>query len=147
LIPKASDFFCFFIKSLELKASGKLPVNRYDETEYPDKKRKFMLPWWFKIVLYVVSFFIASKGISLGNNKTTEWLISVLASLFSSLFLTQPLQVFFTTFVLVALFRSYDDSSDTECDVTDTGGPIHKVNKHLRTNIIYQLESTKVLLI
>jgi len=138
-----------------LKASGKLPVNRYDETEYPDKKRKFMLPWWFKIVLYVVSlliasvsfFFIASKGISLGNNKTTEWIVSVLASLCSSLFLTQPLQVFFTTFVLVALFRSYDDSSDTECDVTDTGGPIHKVNKHLRTNIIYQLESTKVLLI
>ncbi len=117
--------------------NDKLPVyeHQYDHSDYQKKKKKLMFPWWFKIVLYVISlmivsvsfFFITTKSIVIGNQKTTEWIISVACSFFSSLFLTQPIQVFVITFLLVAVFRSYDDSTDIEYDVDDKGGPIHKV--------------------
>ena len=61
----------------------------------------FSFPWWFKIIAYLFSFllagisifFIIVKGISFGNDSCTKWLTSVIISLFSSIFLTQPLQV------------------------------------------------------
>ena len=66
-----------------------------------DKKAPLTFPWWFKIIAYALSytiagiciFFILVKAISLGNDTVTAWLTSVLISLFTSLFLTQPIQV------------------------------------------------------
>jgi hypothetical protein len=67
-----------------------------------DKKLPLTFPWWFKLIAYALSytiggiciFFILVKGISFGNATCTAWLTSVLISLFTSLFLTQPIQVF-----------------------------------------------------
>ena len=74
--------------------------------ETQDKKKRSKLcelkfPWWFKIIAYAFSFtitvvclfFVVLKGIEFGNDKVTKWLTSVLISFFSSIFLTQPLQV------------------------------------------------------
>ena len=68
-----------------------------------DKKSKFELkfPWWFKFIAYLISFVFASvslffviiKGISFGNDKVTKWLTSLIISFFTSILLTQPLQV------------------------------------------------------
>jgi hypothetical protein len=64
-------------------------------------KLELKFPWWFKFVLYVVSFIIASvclffiviKGIVFGNDKSTKWITSVVVSILSSILVTQPLQV------------------------------------------------------
>jgi hypothetical protein len=64
-------------------------------------KKSFTLPWWFKIVAYVMSFtfmvvsafFTVVKGISLGDTTTGKWLTSFVVSAASSCLITQPLQV------------------------------------------------------
>jgi len=70
-------------------------------------KAPFSFPWWGKIIAYFLSylfagiciFFIIVKGISFGNDLTTKWLTSVLISLFTSVFLTQPIQASICVFI------------------------------------------------
>lgn len=67
------------------------------------KNKEIKFPWWFKIIAYIISFifasvslfFVAIKGITFGNEKVSKWLTSVVISFFSSILLTQPLQVNF----------------------------------------------------
>ena len=64
-------------------------------------RRSFSLPWWSKLVAYALSlsasavciFCILMQGISLGDSECRDWLISLIFSVFSSMVLTQPLQV------------------------------------------------------
>jgi polycystin 1L2 len=61
----------------------------------------FKLPWWFKIIAYMLSFvfagvclfFIIVQGITFGNEKCESWLTSLIISFLTSIFLTQPIQV------------------------------------------------------
>ncbi len=70
-----------------------------EKEKRPKKELKF--PWWCKIIAYILSFafgavsafFVIVKGIEFGNEKVTKWLTSVIISFFSSVFLTQPIQV------------------------------------------------------
>ena len=115
------------------------------------KKNPFSFPWWFKIIAYMLSFifaavsafFIVVKGISFGNERSTKWLTSVVISLFTSVMVTQPLQVFAITFVIVAIFRKANDSSDEEVDPLDDGGPIYMDNRI--GNLDDYLEKMKVI--
>ena len=80
-----------------------------DNGKYSTKKTQkfklseFKLPWWFKIIAYLLSFifagvclfFIIIQGISFGNEKVQKWLTSLLVSFLTSVLLTQPLQVLF----------------------------------------------------
>ena len=76
-----------------------LNTNNAKSTEKKPFELKF--PWWFKIVAYVFSFVIATvslffvvlRGIEFGDAKVTKWLTSLIISFFSSVLLTQPLQV------------------------------------------------------
>ena len=60
-----------------------------------------LLPWWFKIVSYLLSFvlvlicafFIIIKGITFGDEQCRKWLTSFLVSALTGCFLIQPLQV------------------------------------------------------
>ena len=93
------------IKKRIVKTKNDLIERRNDKTQITKDNKKsrvaFSFPWWFKIVAYLLSFlfsgisifFIIVKGISFGNDACTKWLTSVIISLFSSIFLTQPLQV------------------------------------------------------
>lgn len=74
------------------------------EQEMNDKKKKkgeLKFPWWFKIFAYLLSFafagvslfFVIVKGIEFGDEKVQKWLTSLLISFFTSLLLTQPIQV------------------------------------------------------
>ena len=64
-------------------------------------KRKFSFPWWFKIIAYILSymciilsiFWIYIKGIVLGDDTVKKWLTSLVFAFFSSVLLTQPIQV------------------------------------------------------
>ena len=75
-----------------------------DEQETKDKKKnksELKFPWWFKIFAYILSFafaavsifFVIVKGIEFGDEKVQKWLTSLIISFFTSLLLTQPLQV------------------------------------------------------
>jgi uncharacterized protein YnzC (UPF0291/DUF896 family) len=65
------------------------------------KKSELKFPWWFKIFAYMLSFSFAAvslfftivKGIEFGDEKVQKWLTSLLISFFTSLLLTQPIQV------------------------------------------------------
>jgi len=54
------------------------------------------------ILVYVVSysmmltsiFFIIARGLEFGDEKSRQWLISIVTGVFSSIFLTQPLKIF-----------------------------------------------------
>jgi hypothetical protein len=66
-----------------------------------------------KIFAYLLSlacavtslFFILMYGISFGNEKVQKWVTSLLVSILSSVFVTQPLQVALTAVFLVSVFR------------------------------------------
>jgi len=80
-----------------------------DESKENQKKRSifdYKFPWWFKIVVYCLSFlfagvslfFVIIKGIEFGDDKVQKWLTSLIVSFFSSILLTQPLKVALVTF-------------------------------------------------
>ena len=103
-------------------------------------KKKFVLkfPWWCKIIAYIISFvfacvslfFVIIKGLTLGNEKVTKWLTSLIISFFSSMLLTQPIQIALLTFVFVAIFRSADDKYDLDSDDDDDEKNINLNAKH-----------------
>lgn len=72
-------------------------------SEPTKKKMKRTLPWWWIFIAYGLSillvalsmFFIIARGIQFGDLKSQQWLISILSSLCSSIFFTQPLKVTF----------------------------------------------------
>ena len=64
-------------------------------------KRKMTLPWWFRMVLYLISFSLILvcigltiiKGIEFGDEQVRNWLISFLISVLIGVFIIQPLHV------------------------------------------------------
>ena len=98
-------------------------------------KKQFSLPWWFKIIGYLLSFcivsvcvfFIIVKGIAFGDDLCRQWLTSFLISVLTSVFLTQPIQVALLSIFFVLLFRKSNDDKDLEYDYHDDGKPINKI--------------------
>ena len=88
------------------------------------------LPWWFKIISYLLCivvagtciFFIVIKGIILGDEKVSKWLGSLLMSFLTSVFIIQPFQVAVITFFLVIICRSANDKRDLENDDDNDNG-------------------------
>ena len=90
------------LKSL-LSENGLVNLEDQKKKETKKTKKSFELkfPWWFKFIAYVLSFafaavsifFVIVKGIEFGNEKVAKWLTSLVISFFSSVLLTQPIQV------------------------------------------------------
>ena len=78
-----------------------------------------MLPWWWLIIAYIISFlvvimaafFTIARSIEFGDAKTQKWLVSILASFFSSVLLSHPISVICLTVLIVCLKRksAHDD--------------------------------------
>ena len=71
-------------------------------SRFAEKKRtRLTFPWWCVFLAYGLSFilavtsifFIIARGIEFGDLKTRQWLTSIVAGFFSSVFLSQPLKV------------------------------------------------------
>lgn len=117
-----------------------------DENSTPrtkkSKKKPFSLPWWFKIIGYLLSacfigisiFFIIVKGISFGDELCRKWLASFLISVATSILFTQPIQVALLSLFFVMLFRKSDDSSDLEQDHLDQGKPFNVVDAPVKND-------------
>lgn len=79
------------------------------------KKPPLKLPWWCKIIAYIMSlaicgvcsFFIIVQGVQFGDEKVGKWLTSLVMSFVTGVFLTQPAQVALTTVLNFKLFLMY----------------------------------------
>jgi hypothetical protein len=82
--------------------------NKVDSKKYGSKSQKnfeirknLIFPWWFKIILYLISFalmaisicFVTFKGIDIGDDNAKSWLVSFIISTFFGIFVTLPIQV------------------------------------------------------
>ena len=100
------------------------------EAKKEKKKNKgpATLPWWCKIIAYILAaafafvslFMVYIKGLILGNAEVTKWVTSLVVSLFSGIFITQPIQVAVIAFIFVLIFRKpgdeRDDLAENYCD-------------------------------
>jgi polycystin 1L2 len=95
-------------------SSAKNKGGKYMEPKEKKKSKKGELkfPWWFKIFAYILSFafasvslfFIIVQGITFGDDKVSKWLTSLVISFLTSIFLTQPLQVFSRSLIQIKYF-------------------------------------------
>ena len=93
---KKAIFDYKIIRDSSISDSGPVPNNK----KISSTRKRLTFPWWCKILAYIVSFilaiislfFILMKGISLNNQRATDWLTSIIMSISISLLLTQPLQ-------------------------------------------------------
>ncbi|CAF1236168.1 unnamed protein product [Adineta ricciae] len=82
-------------------------------SEIPSKKKKFLLPWWFLIIAYFLSFlmaatsvvFILFASVRMGNEKVQQWLGAILASFCTSVLITQPLKVLSLAILFMCICR------------------------------------------
>ena len=95
---------------------------------------------------------IIQIGIQFGDAKVTKWLTSLVISIITSIFLTQPLQVnkilnrlyliktllnqmkkkfkvLLIAFFFVMIFRKYDETQDFETDPEDSNESLNKDKK------------------
>jgi polycystin 1L2 len=83
------------------------------------RKRPLLLPWWWLIIAYIISFLVVimaafvtvARSIEFGDTKTQKWLVSILASFLSSVFLSHPIKVICLTVFIACLKRTslHDD--------------------------------------
>ena len=77
-------------------------------------KSRLMFPRWCIFIAYGISFLliltsiflIIARGIEFGDEKSREWLTSILSGFFSSLFLSQPLKIFALAIFFTFFFRN-----------------------------------------
>jgi hypothetical protein len=99
-IKKKNDDFDDITKQ---ESNKKHSINDQTKNKKVDEKRSFAFPWWCKIIAYILSFmfigisifFIIVQGITFGDEKVQKWLTSFISSIISSIFLTQPIKVFY----------------------------------------------------
>lgn len=113
-------------QSKEVKFDN-LQTSKTPEPELKEKKKTKGLPWWCKIIAYVLSaifmgvsiFFIIIQGINLGDEKVKKWLTSFLTSILSSILLTQPIKIILTAIVVILICRKSNDVSDVQHDADE----------------------------
>ena len=86
-----------------------------------------MLPWWWLIIAYIISFVFVlmaafltiARSIEFGDTKTQKWLASIFSSFFSSILLSQPIKVICLTVFVACIKRksTNDDDDDQEMAV------------------------------
>jgi hypothetical protein len=84
------------------------------------------------VIAGVSLFFICAEGITFGEEKVSKWITSFMSSVFSSVFLTQPIQVALTTFLIVSIFRkntefskvTVEDEKQIKVDEDDETEPV-----------------------
>ncbi|KAM8945968.1 polycystin-1-like protein 2 [Pelodytes ibericus] len=102
-----------------------LPIQRSSQKQSVPKKRK--LPWWFLLIGWalllsisaVSTFFTMLYGFKYGKESSIRWIISMLLSLFQSIFVLQPLKVvgFAVFFALVLKKVEMEEEEEDLLDV------------------------------
>jgi ABC-type multidrug transport system fused ATPase/permease subunit len=95
---------------------------------------QFTLPWWFSIIGFIISwsvmliciFFVIVKGLEYGNKMVEKWIVQFIISIFTSIFITEPLKVIFFTFVFVLLCRRRIDNFNVDTNADDTENSLNQ---------------------
>ena len=98
------------------------------------KKREFSLPYWFIYIAWVLCFltalisatFVIFYSLQWGKDTSEQWLISIVMSVFTDIFVSEPLKIIIVAFMLSHIFKARDHNSpqaryhdDTTVDVDD----------------------------
>ena len=86
------------------------------------------IPWWCKIIAYILAFFftflsiffIIVKAVSLGDFKTKKWLITVILGILFENILIEPIEVvnyYYKNIILLYNFVSFNFFIDYDCFV------------------------------
>jgi hypothetical protein len=101
------------------------------------KSKNIRLPWWAKIVGYILSFIIIGVsifftimyGITMGNDLAIKCFSSIIISFVISILITGPLKAFISAILFSFIFRKLDDSYDGFDDPDDDcKEPINNTN-------------------
>ena len=93
--------------------------------EIKPRKKKFVLPWFFRIIAWLLCFisigasifFLWAYAVQFGNDKTYQWLTTLLVSFFSGILFIEPIKVLLITMFLSCLCRNVDmDDDDVDED-------------------------------
>ena len=90
-------------------------------------KRRFSLPHWFVYVGWLIliltvglsSYYIMLYGLKYGKQRSIDWLVSIFVSTFQSIFITQPLKVFFIAAFVAMILKKWDEDDDGSEDVEE----------------------------
>jgi len=97
------------------------------EKESIKSKNQLRLPWWSKIVGYILSFIIIGVsifftimyGITMGNDLAIKCFSSIITSFLITILITGPLKAFISAILFSFIFRKLDDSYDGFDDPDD----------------------------
>ena len=88
-------------KILEASLKNKVESKKHEIQKNIEIRKNLIFPWWFKIILYLISFalmavsicFVTFKGIDIGDDNAKSWLVSLIISTLFGIFVTLPIQV------------------------------------------------------
>ncbi|XP_013386314.1 uncharacterized protein LOC106155845 [Lingula anatina] len=95
------------------------------------KKKKFELPWWCRIVAWVILWIcvfgaaamVTFFGISFGDTKARKWITSMLISFVTSVFLTEPIKIFLLAIFFSMIIKKVDEDEEEEEGQEDEEDP------------------------
>ena len=90
-------------------------------------KRRYSLPHWFVYVGWLIliltvglsSYYIMLYGLKYGKQRSIDWLVSIFVSTFQSIFITQPLKVFFVAAFVAMILKKWDEDEDGSEEVEE----------------------------
>ncbi|CAF4192320.1 unnamed protein product, partial [Adineta steineri] len=82
-----------------------------------NRKSSLTFPWWCIFIAYGLCIifvglsilFIIARGIEFGDEKTQQWLISILSGFFSSIFFSQPIKILSLAIIFACFCRRSND--------------------------------------
>ena len=88
------------------------------------KTRSFTLPFFFRYIAWIIClgtivtsiFFILAYGIAFGNDKTYQWLSSMIVSFFFAILVVEPLKVAFISCCISSLCKNVDLDADDDVE-------------------------------
>lgn len=95
------------------QAIQNIQTKNFQEKYHLIKKKRFLFPWWCRILAYILSVlivgtsitFILLRGAQYGDVVVRQWLGSILISFCASVLLTQPMKVFSLAILFLCLCR------------------------------------------
>ena len=121
-----------------LASSDQLPETIQIEVE-PNTKFKtksFTLPFFFRYIAWIIClgtivasiFFLIGYGINFGNDKTYQWMSSIIVSFFFGILIIEPLKVAFLACCISSVCKNID--LDQDDDVEDDEKDIELANEN-----------------
>nr|XP_047124646.1 uncharacterized protein LOC100213839 isoform X5 [Hydra vulgaris] len=112
-----NPFYKFALKKKDIESNT---CSTFDENNFKKeikKKKGFYLPYWAKYVtwsLCVIAILSCSCvvllfGMSFGNKKSLDWLISVILSMVHDVFVMQPMKIFIIAIITALAIKKIDD--------------------------------------